>query len=261
MNINNYKYIRNFMFNYNRSDFNSNSYSKVSYKNNQTYKKDSISISNQAKDMLKNSKNIIKGTKELKAENNVLTFDYGEFYNFKHNGKDYTVGSCKNGEFIGDPNCHNFEDSDPFFNCERYPKTSDIEKVDRFLTLLESECTSLGFEWCGYSKSDVKSMFEDLGIKEGKVDIKINGTSRSFWTDGEGEVYDNQEVDGYKRILNKTNWLELGCHEGSAFKINGEEYKVDSRGHLNIPEDVLTVYNLTEYPKEVLPAWNSKLED
>lgn len=261
MNINTYRCIRNFISNYNGSDFNPKIYSKSSYKNNPMYKKDSISISTQAKDMLKNSKNIIKGTKELKAENNVLTFNYGEFYTFKHNGKDYTVGSCQDGEFIGDPNCHNFEDSDPFFNCERYPKTSDIGKIDRFLTLLKSQCTSLGFEWCGYSESDVKSMFEDLGIKAGKVEIKINGTSRSFWNDGEGGVYDNQQVDGYKRVLNKTNWLELGCHEGSVFKINGEEYKVDSRGHLNLPEDALTAYDLVEYPKEVLPAWNSKLED
>lgn len=261
MNINNYKFTRNFMLTYNKADLGSNIYSKLSYKDNQIHKKDSISISNKAKDMLKNSKNIIKGTKELKAENNMLTFNYGEFYTFKHNSKDYTIGSCQDGKFIGDPNCHNFEDSDPFFNCERYIKTSDIERVNRFLTLLETQCTSLGFEWCGYSKSDVKLMFKDLGIKEGKVEIKINGTSRSFWTDGAGGVYDNQQVDGYKRILNKTNWLELGCHEGSTFKVNGKEYKVDSRGHLNIPDDVLTLYHLTEYPKEVLPAWNSKLED
>lgn len=91
MNINNYRYTRGFMSNYNKNSLNSNSYNK-SYKNNQIYKKDSLSISNQAKDMLKNSRDIIQGTKELRAESNILTFNYGEFYSFNHNGGNYTVG-------------------------------------------------------------------------------------------------------------------------------------------------------------------------
>ena len=45
--------------------------------------------------MLKNSRTIIQGTRELRAENNILTFNYGEFYNFKHNGGNYTVGSSQ----------------------------------------------------------------------------------------------------------------------------------------------------------------------
>lgn len=259
MNINNYRYTRGFMANYNKNSFNSNSYNK-SYKNNQIYKKDSVSISNKAKDMLKNSRDIIQGTKELRAESNILTFNYGEFYSFNHNGGNYTVGLSQKGGFIGDPNCHNFENDDPFFNCEKYAKTSDIERLERFLNLLKSGCTSLTFEWCGYSNSDVKSIFEDLGVKAGKVEIKTNGKSCSVWTDGKGEVYSNEQVDGYKKIINQTNWLKLGCHEGSTFKISGKEYQVDSTGHLNIPENVLTTYSLTEYPEEVLPAWNYKHE-
>ena len=43
-------------------------------------------------------------------------------------------------------------------------------------------------------------MFKDLGVKEGKVEIRTNGKSCSVWTDGQGEVYSNEQVDGYKKF-------------------------------------------------------------
>ena len=44
-------------------------------------------------------------------------------------------------------------------------------------------------------------------------------------------------VDAEIKNLNKINWIEIGYKEGAVFSVYGNEYVIDSSGHINVSAD------------------------
>lgn len=186
-------------------------------------------------------------TSNLKAENNVLTFKKGCFYDITtKDGKKITLfphpGSTDGTIGVSDYCTGGYSHSE----------LKELERIERFFSYLSSK--SLYSLYTTYSPSEIKSTLGSLGIEPGLVKINVNGHTNTFYMTDQGRVYPEYHVEAQRRGLQGTDWFKHGCTTDSVFIIDGKEYRPNENGHLTIPKGTMCVHEAILYPDEVI--WN-----
>ena len=105
----------------------------------------------------------------------------------------------------------------------------EMRKAGNILTNLAQ-----GKDLWGYSREDVLSTCEKVGITPGFFSIDAGAGKHSYILQESGSVIN---VDAEIKNLNKINWIEIGYKEGDTFSVYGNEYAIDSSGHINVSAD------------------------
>ena len=85
-----------------------------------------------------------------------------------------------------------------------------------------------------YSRKEVLSTCEKVGITPGFFSVDAGAGKHTYILQESGEVIN---VDTEIKNLNKINWIEIGYKEGAAFSVYGNEYTIDSSGHIHVSAD------------------------
>ncbi|MCM1236493.1 MAG: hypothetical protein NC489_40965 [Ruminococcus flavefaciens] len=116
----------------------------------------------------------------------------------------------------------------------------EMRKAGNILT-----CLAQGKDLWGYSRDEVLSTCEKVGITPGFFSIDAGAGKHTYILQESGEV---MNVDAEIKNLNNINWIEIGYKEGATFSVYGKEYAVDSSGHINVSaDDAFTSTEIT-YP-------------
>ena len=91
-----------------------------------------------------------------------------------------------------------------------------------------------GKDLWGYSREEVLSTCEKVGITPGFFPIDAGAGKHTYLLQKSGEVIN---VDAEIKNLNNINWIEIGYQEGATCSVYGKEYAIDSRGHINVSAD------------------------
>ena len=91
-----------------------------------------------------------------------------------------------------------------------------------------------GKDLYGYDKSDVLSVCENVGINTGFFPIDTGDEKYNYILQESGKTIN---VDAKIKQLNDINWIEIGYKEGDTFSVCGNEYVIDSSGHINASSD------------------------
>ena len=97
----------------------------------------------------------------------------------------------------------------------------------------------------GHNRKDVLSTCEKVGITPGFFSIDAGAGKHTYILQESGAVID---VDAEIKRLNKMNWIELGYREGDTFSVYGNEYVIDSSGHINVSADDTFTSTKVIYP-------------
>ena len=102
-----------------------------------------------------------------------------------------------------------------------------------------------GKDLWGYSREEVLSTCEKVGITPGFFSIDAGAGKHTYILQESGEA---TNVDAEIKNLNNINWIEIGYKEGATFSVYGNEYAIDSSGHINVSaDDTFTSTNII-YP-------------
>ncbi len=102
-----------------------------------------------------------------------------------------------------------------------------------------------GKDLWGYSREEVLSTCEKVGIIPGFFSIDAGAGKHTYILQESGEA---TNVDAEIKNLNNINWIEIGYKEGATFSVYGNEYAIDSSGHINVSaDDTFTSTNII-YP-------------
>ncbi len=100
--------------------------------------------------------------------------------------------------------------------------------------------------WDGlYSRKEVLSTCEKVGITPGFFSIDAGAGKHTYILQESGHVIN---VDKEINNLNNTNWIGAGYKEGDTFSIYGNEYAVDSSGHIHVSMDDTFTSTETKFP-------------
>ncbi|AJA46870.1 hypothetical protein CPAST_c07700 [Clostridium pasteurianum DSM 525 = ATCC 6013] len=175
--------------------------------------------------------------KPLIADNNVLDFVEGDYYKVQTgsgitailtSGVDGTVYMPYDKLNLGED--FSLAPSD----------YREIGKVEKLFTYLSTDKTGY-CAYSNYSKTEIKQMLGNVGIKPGWFEIKNDGKSNKFYMLDNGIIYPEYQVEDQRGGFNQRNWFKDGYTENSSFIVDGKEYKLDENGHLNIPEGTACV--------------------
>lgn len=178
---------------------------------------------------------------ELKFNNNVLNVSSGTNYKIKTLMHGYATISVKENNNVGllfydmYPNKDVSEafSEDEFNDMAQSTKLVKIiggnYPLDEKLHLLRTF-----FPNC----QEVKARLVSLGAEPGKM-IQLDNKSEKVLFGTSGWLYTQEDLAGLRRGYNSTDFSEFGYTEKSIFTIDGKDYKLDSTGHLNIPEGTI----------------------
>ena len=97
----------------------------------------------------------------------------------------------------------------------------------------------------GFSREDVLSVCKSVGFSTGFFSIDAGAGKHNYILQESGKVID---VDKKIKQLNSTKYIEAGFKEGDTISVYGNEYAIDSSGHINVSaDDTFTSTNIT-YP-------------
>ena len=85
-----------------------------------------------------------------------------------------------------------------------------------------------------YSRKEVLSTCEKVGITPGFFSIDAGAGKHTYILQESGNVIN---VDKNIARWNNMNWIEIGYKEGDTFSIYGNEYAIDSSGHIHVSAD------------------------
>ena len=97
----------------------------------------------------------------------------------------------------------------------------------------------------GYSREEVLSTCEKVGIKPGFFSIDAGAGKHTYILQESGNVIN---VDKNIEQWNHMNWIAAGYKEGDTFSIYGNEYAVDSSGHIHVSVDDTFTSTETKFP-------------
>lgn len=85
-----------------------------------------------------------------------------------------------------------------------------------------------------YSRKEVLATCEKVGIKPGFFSIDAGAGKHTYILQESGDVINvSKEI----KYLSSTNWINAGYKEGDTFSVYGNEYAIDSSGHIHVSED------------------------
>lgn len=104
--------------------------------------------------------------------------------------------------------------------------------------------------WEGlYSRKEVLATCEKVGIKPGFFSIDAGAGKHTYILRESGDVIN---VDKNIEHWNHMNWIAAGYKEGDTFSIYGNEYAIDSSGHIHVSVDDTFTSTETRYPSKPL---------
>ena len=106
----------------------------------------------------------------------------------------------------------------------------EMRKASNILTYLAKGKISI---W-GYSRDEVLSTCKKVGITPGFFSIDAGAGKHTYILEKSGDVIN---VDAEIERMNKMNWIEVGYKEGDTFSVYGNEYAIDSSGHIKVSAD------------------------
>lgn len=222
-------------------------YSLMNYRNNYNSKSignsrlDTNKITSNINNVSKISKKYVSGNfDELKFNNNILNVKSGTNYKIKtlmHGYADITVkqNNCVNLSMYDTygPDASEAFSEDEFNDMAQSTKLVNIiggnYPLDEKLDLLR-----IFFP----NSQEVRARLESLGAETGKM-IQLDNKSEKVLFEPNGWLYTQEELKGLRNAYVTTDFSEFGCNENSKFIIDGKEFKLDSTGHLNIPEGTI----------------------
>ncbi|MCB2288698.1 hypothetical protein LGK97_02830 [Clostridium sp. CS001] len=178
---------------------------------------------------------------ELKFNNNVLNVKKGTNYKIKtlmHGYADIAVKENNNVKLLF---CDMYPDKDvseafsegEFNDMAQSTKLVNIiggdYPLDEKLNLLR-----IFFPNC----QEVKARLESLGAETGKM-IQFDDKSEKVLLEPNGWLYTQEDLTNLRSGYMNNNLSQFGYTENSKIIIDGKEFKLDSNGHLNIPEGTI----------------------
>ena len=101
----------------------------------------------------------------------------------------------------------------------------------------------------GYGRDEVLSTCVKVGITPGFFSIDAGAGKHTYILQESGEIIN---VDAEIKNLNNINWIEIGYKEGDTFSVYGNEYAIDSSGHINVSADDTFTSKEIIYPSRAL---------
>ena len=161
----------------------------------------------------------------IHAVNNSLVLDNRSYYAWTaSNGSRYAwsvnngrIGYVQSEKLLAEGNSRNYE--------------AEMGKAGDILTALAQ-----GREpWEElYSRKEVLATCEKVGIKPGFFSIDAGAGKHTYILQESGDVINvSKEI----KYLSSTNWINAGYKEGDTFSVYGNEYAIDSSGHIHVSED------------------------
>jgi hypothetical protein len=203
-----------------------------------------------------NSLKSIKGQPigELRAVNNVLKFEAGAYYRYSIGGGQSVIVSSALGPGTSGASIP-WEDVAAEFGTDMgvfTPGTGRaFEQIHLFMLALTNGDTYYFHKW--FSNSERLELYAQVGIQPGGwVEIQNQNQTTRFYLDSNGIQHSEKQSESARRCMNNKDWRQDGVTADSVFLINGKEYKIDDRGHLNIPAGEPVIYGTTVvFPKEI----------
>lgn len=176
---------------------------------------------------------------EVQAENNILMFKPGIYYEMPNPDGTKAILTASNG--IESPPV-----TDTVLHGDEYPKGYEAAccHTSGILHSLVGSASSIGLYFL-YDKKDVVKTLTDAGIKPGKFTIGVEGyKSQTFYLDHSGLVYPYAENACRLAGVNNSNYAKYNLPEGTKYVIDGQEYQMDENKHFHIPDDVMISGNI-----------------
>ena len=161
----------------------------------------------------------------IQAVNNSLVLNNKSYYGWTaSNGGRYTwtvnngmIGYAQSEKLLAEDNSRIYE--------------AEMGKAGDILSAL-AQGRSLWGEL--YSRKEVISTCEKVGITPGFFSIDAGAGKHTYILQESGSV-----INVSKNISrwNNMNWIEIGYKEGDTFSIYGNEYAIDSNGHIHVSVD------------------------
>ena len=161
----------------------------------------------------------------IHAVNNSLVLDNRSYYAWTaSNGSRYAwsvnngrIGYVQSEKLLAEGNSRNYE--------------AEMGKAGNILTAL-AQGRDLWNEL--YSRKEVLSTCEKVGIKPGFFSVDAGAGKHTYILQESGDVINvSKEI----KYLSSTNWINAGYKEGDTFSVYGNEYVIDSSGHIHVSED------------------------
>lgn len=105
----------------------------------------------------------------------------------------------------------------------------EMRKASNILSAL-----ARGKDLYGYNREEVLSVCKSVGFTTGFFSINAGDGEHHYILQESGNVIN---VDKEIEKLNNMNWIEIGYKEGDTFSVYGNEYAVDSSGHIKVSAD------------------------
>jgi hypothetical protein len=211
-------------------------------------KKDTVTLSSQSSQALlrKNQLSLFgdvtsvggKAVKELKAVNNVLTLNAGEYFSVRldngmrgvvSSGSERTINvpwEVLNKEVGIDDYWFDAEAGAAYYGCFNPETGMAYDRMDRFLTALcdfSTYCLSSQF-----TQEELLDYFGRIGIEPGGwVEINNRGRVNRFYLLEDGIVWPGEQSENARWCLANEDWRKSGCTSESVMIVNGKEYKMD----------------------------------
>ena len=91
-----------------------------------------------------------------------------------------------------------------------------------------------GKDLYGFKREEVLSVCKNVGLTTGFFSINAGDGEHHYILQESGNVIN---IDREIEKLNNMNWIEIGYKEGDTFSVYGNEYAIDSSGHINVSTD------------------------
>lgn len=178
---------------------------------------------------------------ELKFNNNVLNVSSGTNYKIKtlmHGYADITVKENNNvGLLFYDmyPN----KDVSEAFSEDEFTDMAQSTKLVKIIGGNNNLDEKLNLLRTFFPNSqEVRARLESLGAETGKM-IQLDNKSEKVLLEPNGWLYTQEDLTNLQNSYNHNDFSQFGYTESSNFTIDGKDYKLDSTGHLNIPEGTI----------------------
>ena len=229
--------------------------------------RDALFVSDKAKllrDQLAffNALTSVKGKEivDLKAINNVLTFEADTYYRFQMSESQSTVMKSYGQSRVRVPYVEIAADLGEEFDIFPPETTDEFEKAQWFLTALCDKST--WFLRSDFTRQEVLDNCARLGIEPGGwVEINNQGKTNRFYLEEDGTPWPEYQVESAREAWTTGDHRILsGLTEGAVLVVNGKEYVMNENGNFDIPKGEPVIYRsgLVVIPKEISEYMRAK---